>query len=231
VNIKRLLFLLFLIPISVFAQRQYDVGIYAGASYYMGEMNPSQQFNDAGRNYGILYRYIFNKRYAVKAQVNRAILKGGTSSNSSFPENSSFNNHNDFKHKILDFSIQAEFNFLPYNTTDLKDRYTPYVTTGISGLIFPVGLNLPIAIPFGIGLKYNYNKRIGVGFEWTFKRTFDDEWDYNGEYIGRLVHDDVNNRDILVKQNAFQYNKDWYSFVGLFLTYKFDESFECPAYD
>jgi uncharacterized protein DUF6089 len=82
-----------------------------------------------------------------------------------------------------------------------------------------VNLKLPIALPLGIGFKYNYDKRIGVGIEWTFKRTFDDDWDFNNERT-------INNH-----QTAFQYNKDWYSFVGLFLTYKFDESFECPAYD
>lgn len=204
---------------NLLAQRQYDVGIYAGTSYYMGELNPSKQFYQPGRNLGALYRYIFNKRYAVKAQVNRAVLKGGMNENSAFQAEIGEFNPTPFKRKIWDFSIQAEFNFLPYNTTDLKERYTPYVTAGIAGIIFPVDLSLPIAIPLGVGFKYNYNKRIGVGFEWTFKRTFDDEWDYSANYGSRS------------KQNAFLYNKDWYSFVGLFLTYKFDESFECPAYD
>jgi uncharacterized protein DUF6089 len=198
------------------AQRQYDVGVYAGASYYMGEINPAKQLYKPRQNLGALYRYIFNNRYAVKAQINRArIVADDLSSNSEFQ----IERAESFKYNIWDFSIQAEFNFLEYNTTDMKNRYSPYVTTGISGIVFPVNLKLPIALPLGIGFKYNYDKRIGVGIEWTFKRTFDDDWDFNNERT-------INNH-----QTAFQYNKDWYSFVGLFLTYKFDESFECPAYD
>lgn len=185
----------------------------------MGELNPKQQFHKPGRNFGILYRYIVNKRYALKAQVHRSTLNATVNDKSAFPIDVDYSPK--FPQKVWDFSILTEFNFLTYNTTDLKNRYSPYVTAGISAIMLSnASLNVPLAIPIGFGFKYNYNKRIGIGFEWTFKRTFDDDWDF--------THDATT---ISGKQLAFHYNKDWYSFVGLFLTYKFDESFECPAYD
>jgi uncharacterized protein DUF6089 len=201
---------------SLYSQKQYDVGVYVGGAYYMGEINQSGQFYKPRQNLGILYRYILNKRYAFKASINRARL---VADDASSDLNFNSTRDNSFKHNIWDFSIKTEFNFFPYNTTDMKNRYTPYVTAGLSGIIFPVHLNLPIAIPFGVGVKYNFTRRIGLGMEWTFSRTFDDDWDFN------------HNSTYSSHQTALKYNKDWYSFVGLFLTYKFDESFECPAYD
>ena len=186
----------------------------------MGDINLSKQFYKPKPSYGIIYRYLLNKRYSIRGSVIRAKLYGNDLDFNSGFQTARYNETEatKFFHNIWDVTIQAEFNFLPYNTTLLKEKFTPYVSAGISGLIFPVHLDLPIAIPFGIGFKYNYNRRVGIGVEWTFHRTFDDDWDYNADPEG------------IDKQVALQYNKDWFSFVGFFLTYKCILELSCWNY-
>lgn len=201
---------------SAVSQRDADIGVYVGGSYYLGDINLSKQFYSIRPAYGGMYRYIFNKRYAVKGSVTRAKL---SANDADFAESGFQQTREEsFDHNLWEFSVQAEFNFLPYNTTDKKDKFSPYVTAGLSYPILPKNLNFPIAIPFGIGVKYNVDKRVGIGAEWKFTYTFDDDWDFDS----RAIND---------KQVALINNNDWYSFVGLFITYKFDDSFECPAYD
>jgi len=118
----------------------------------------------------------------------------------------------------MDLGLTTEFNFMPYQTTKLrKERYTPYVSGGIGYAIILGGSYTP-ALLFSGGFKYNFTMRMSGGFEWSFRKTFSDELD--------------NVRNTGYENNVFFHNKDWYSLVGVFITYKiFDWGLDCPAYE
>jgi len=86
---------------------------------------------------------------------------------------------------------------------------------------------LPInpVLPLGIGVKYAFTKKISVSAEWMYRKTFTDALDNLpiNEYNG--------NATFQSKQTNYNGHKDWYSFAGLSLTYKFSfNNSSCPAY-
>jgi opacity protein-like surface antigen len=111
---------------------------------------------------------------------------------------------------------------MEYKPTKLrKNRYSPYVSAGIgyaSALSSNVNAASATTINFGVGFKYNLARRWSMGVEWTFRKTLNDMLD-GTENIG-------------ADQGVFFHNSDWYSIVGLFITYKiFNWREDCPAYD
>jgi opacity protein-like surface antigen len=204
---------------SAFSQRNANVGIFGGAAYYLGDINPSRHFYRPKMSLGLLYRYNVNTRYAFRASATYAQLSG---SDTDFPRIL----HPDrpvspasFKTSLVDLAVQVEFNFLPYTPGIANLNYTPYITTGISGALIvsttESSVNL-ISLPFGMGVKLNVSKRVTAGAEWTFRKSFNDRLDglENPSGVYSVLH-----------------NNDWYSFIGVFITYKFfNFAAECPAY-
>lgn len=199
------------------AQRKVDLGVFTGGSYYLGDINQSRHVYAPSIAVGGFYRYNMNPRYSIRGNVYYCGLKG---------DDRDFNNNFQnwraagFKASILDVTLQFEFNFLPYSTIGKKWNYSPYVTGGI-GFSFINSTSVStyeLIIPFGIGLKVNLSKKLSAGLEWGFRKTFNDDLDglENWNDPGYTSH---------------FHNYDWYSFTGIFVTYKiFNYRDDCPAY-
>jgi hypothetical protein len=203
-----------------FAQRKANVGVFAGTAYYMGDINPNRHFYRPSISLGALYCYNLNTRYALRANAYYANLSG---SDLDFPgtlhPDRPYSPAN-FNTSLLDLALQIEFNFLPYTPNIGKWAYTPYISAGIGGaLILSTNTNAEnfAGFPFGVGVKVNLTSRISAGAEWSFRKTFSDHIDGldNPSGTGSLLH-----------------NNDWYSFLGVFITFKFfNFATECPAYN
>jgi hypothetical protein len=207
-------------PFLASAQRDADIGVFAGTSYYLGDINPSKHFYRPSLAFGVLYRYNINTRWAIRANGYVADLSGN---DLDFPERLNPDrplNPQRFQTSLLDLGVQAEFNFLPYTPSAGKWQYSPYITAGLAGSMImgsDVDAMNTLAIPFGIGAKINLTSRLSAGAEWGFRKTFSDRIDglENPSGTSSLIH-----------------NNDWYSFMGIFITYKFfNFATECPAYD
>ena len=207
-------------PARVFSQRKADIGLFGGTAYYMGDINPNRHFYRPSLSVGALYRYNINTRYAIKAHGYYAQLSG---SDLDFPgllhpdrpvSPMSFNT------SLIDAGLEVEFNFLPFTPNLGTLEYTPYLSTGISGALIvhsDVNSQNVLSFPFGAGVKLNLSKRISTGAEWTFRKTFNDRMDGVENPSGKV---------------SFLHNNDWYSFLGIFITYKFfNFATGCPAYD
>ena len=88
-------------------------------------------------------------------------------------------------------------------------------------------LNLIYLIQYQINhYKFRKNrvtigKKWSTGVQWSFRKTFND-----------INIDGVNNSPLPPSMNSQLINNDWYSFAGLFITYKiFDFGITCPAYE
>ena len=207
------LLILIFISANTKGQEKANIGILSGGSYYLGDINTSKQFYKIRPLYGAIYRYNINKRYAIRS----SFFKGRFAADDNDSKYKYQKDRNiSFVTNIYDFTIQCEFNFFPYITTDVKkNKWTPYVLAGFTAF---QAKEFDLAIPIGVGVKYNYNKRIGIGIEWVFKRAFHDDLDFADTFKSN-------------KQISYVKNKDWYSLVGLFITYKFDTAIDCHAYD
>jgi hypothetical protein len=201
------------------SQRKADIGIFGGASWYQGDIT-SLPFYKASPAFGVLYRYNVHDRISFRAS---AILHELSGNDLDFNEASNILRSSAFNSRFVDLAGTWEFNFLPYNTLSRKTKYTPYVFAGL-GYQFLLSSDIPDAgnhftIPFGVGVKLNIVKRLSAGMECTFHKTFTD----NIDGIKNVTYDTNNN---------LLGNKDWYTFAGIFITYKvFKYREDCPAYD
>jgi hypothetical protein len=218
--IKRLRLHILLLSLMVsgvtFSQPKANIGIFAGTAYYMGDINPNRHFYRSSLSLGALYRYNLNTRIALRLNAYYARL---SASDLDFPKIL----HPDrpfrpamFNTSLLDAALQIEFNFLPFTPNVGNWAYTPYISAGIAGALITSSRNFA-SIPFGIGAKVNLTSRISAGAEWSFRKTFTDRIDgiVNPSETGSLLH-----------------NNDWYSFLGVFITFKFfNFAADCPAYN
>jgi hypothetical protein len=222
-----------------------ETGVFVGSSYYLGDINPGMHFSQSRPAFGVVARYNYGNRWAIRANLlfGRVLAKDSISGDKlrglSFQSN------------ITEFSALVEFNFLPYETGNDKMKYTPYIFGGI-GLFFfnPTdisGNNLRkkgtegqkennlyslrgVTIPFGLGFKYSLTEKIGLGLEWGMRKTFTDYIDdvSTTYYLDAATSKDPNLKfsdpTLLHKPGQERGNpntNDWYNFFGLSVTYKF----------
>ncbi len=181
-----------------------------------------------------------------------------------------------FETDITEIHLITELHFFPFFVGSKKNTWTPYIFgglamylynprpigggpnlrdlgtegQGLSGRNEPYGAN-SVSIPFGIGMKFSLNERLGLGFEWGMRKTFNDYIDdisstyyldmygFNpdegvyyapnpenpAEIISFPITDDVYYSDPTFshkkgEKRGNQYNKDWYAFFGVSLTFK-----------
>lgn len=194
---------------------RYEIGGMAGTSFYMGDANKSQLYKDASLAGGVVFRYNHDFRWSVRGNLAVGHISGDTkNSGDAFPNNSQVR----FSRNFYELGSQVEFNFFnfsdKYAYLDTK-RLTPYVFVGMgvtyaSGDKTFMGLN----VPFGIGLKYKLKERINVGFEFSFRKLFGDDFDVTTKN-GFDLNDPYEINDSWLK------NKDWYSLTMFSVTWEF----------
>ncbi|RPH33944.1 MAG: hypothetical protein EHM93_02940 [Bacteroidales bacterium] len=197
---------------SIKSQERRDIGLQAGGSYYMGDYNQGTPMYQPSPSFGLLFRYNLNKYYSLRLSASYNGLKGNyTSSNFYLPGVTG-----SFSKQLIEAEGLCEMNFMSFNTKCLnKDNFTPYVIFGF-GAAYVGGEIIP-HLPFGVGVKYCPLPRITIGWEWRLSKTFSDNIDnYNNVYDG---------------SKAIFHNNDWFSFVGLFVTFRLYKNNTCPVYE
>jgi opacity protein-like surface antigen len=207
-----------------------EIGVFAGTSYYNGELNPSTPvINQIRPVIGLFYRKNLNKRYSLRIGANYGKLSAKDDLRTT--ELSSFRKLS-FSSDVIDAYGTLELNFLPYQIDNYTtSSFTPYVFIGAA--VFRVnpevsdessnsssstGSTIAPAVPFGAGIKFNFAKNLGISIEWTYKKTFTDRIDGLSEtYLNGY-------------QLSITSNNDWYSFLGITLNYKIlTQSDHCPG--
>lgn len=190
---------------------RYEIGAGIGASGYLGDVNKSNFLKHPGFAGGILFRYIPNYRWALKANLYTAGISGSsTDYDMAFPEDKTYS----FSSTLYDFGAQMEFNFFDYGlgASYLKlKRLTPYVTLGLGGTMASTGGQTSFAMnmPIGVGVKFKLKERINLGFEFTMRKAFGDKLD--------------GLQDLNGVKSSFAKNTDWSSFTMFTITYEFSK--------
>lgn len=210
--------LLILSSLKIEAQSKIDVGFIVGGGNYMGDINPSRPIYSPGLSGGLSLRYNFNPRYVLKTELSYLQLSGNDLDNSDFYRR---NRNASFSTNLYDFALQFEFNFLPLKFVERKFSFSPFVSSGV-GFSYNMDKSflksLDFVLPMAIGLRVTMSRKWSTGVQWDFRKTFNDNLDG--------VTNEISNAELSVL-----HNNDWYSLVGLFLTYKiFDFKDFCPAY-
>jgi len=202
-----ILILIILTAIPAIAQRSADYGFSAGIITYLGEKNPLDLYYRPGPAAQFTYRYNFNPRQAVRAD-----LLGGYI----MP----------LKSPLAELGVTYEFNFFPYSTFRSRHiDYTPYIAAGAAvSVINSAALSVFPSVPFSAGFKVNVANQVGIEFEYGFRKTFTDKLD--GLYE---ITDPVNPQSPV--DHTWTHNNDWYSFMGISVTWKiYNRLLGCPAF-
>jgi hypothetical protein len=213
-----LLFFLTVFGAQALASEKIDAGIFAGTSYYFGNINPGRQFYNISPAGGLLVKYNFNEHYSLRTNFNFGRIMAD---DLDFPHILNQTRNAYFVNNFYDFSLQGEFNFQPFRATMFSRPLSPYVTAGLA-YTFVTGStdesSSGFNIPFGVGLKYGLNRRITLGMEWILKKNFNDNID-GVKSFGQYG------------SPSWVHNNDWVSLAGFFMTIRpFDRRGDCPVY-
>lgn len=200
-KMKRIILFLSLVVLTIggVSAQKSEIGAMVGTTFYIGDLSHSTIFSECGLGVGVLYRYNFSPRFALKADILFAKVHASDAiSNGSYERNLSF------KSPITEISVQGEINFLKLYNRKGYNCFSPYVFAGVAVFSFnpqtemkgktfdlqPAGTEgqgldpskkgyalCSFAVPFGIGLKLNIGRYVSIGAEWGMRFTCTDYLD------------------------------------------------------
>ena len=181
--------------VQLYGQKGYELGVLAGASFYVGDLNPNYSLKTPGPSLMVLGRYNFNNRTSIRADIaaGRLIGKDNLSENA-FQKARNLSVRTDY----IDGSIDLEFNFFPYIHGSRNYYFTPYVFGGLGFTYYnpkaklndewhalrPLGTEgqavgdeysqIGPALAYGMGLKLDLSYEWSINVEMSARQMFGD---------------------------------------------------------
>lgn len=263
-RITSLLFIVFMPLVSIFGQYA-EVGLQLGLSNYAGELSEQKLRGEAfGSLIGAYGKYNFTKYLSAKA----SLLRGEITGDDKFAKSQAIKERNlNFRTEIIELAVTGELNFSPYNIR-ANQTGIPYLFTGIALTHFNPQAQMrgswydlqplktegkkysryTVAIPFGLGMKFNISYKLNFGFEIGARKTFTDYLDDVSTYypdveelrktsptVAALTYRTPEitgsfSENPVGIERGNPYNKDWYFFgaitVSVNLTDKYGLDFD-----
>ena len=258
-------------PTTLRAQNS-ELGINAGVSYYTGDLNPMGHFKPLKFAGGLHYKLNMNKRVSLRASALYARVEASDENALNINQ---INRNLHFKSNIIEVGGIVEVNFFNYVIGEFKryKPYSPYLFFGMTYFkmnpkgsyndeyieLQPLGTegqgtsasqdkryNLnQIAIPFGLGFKFNITRKMAMAFEYGVRKTFTDYLDdVSGSYVDPFILASENGpvaaemADQSINQEGLQgtntgmdrgnpYTKDWYFYSGGTLSFILGKEDKC----
>ncbi len=240
--------LLLFFSVTAYAQT-WEFGGFAGGAGYMGDLNQNNPFKISGIAGGAFVKRNFDGYLSLKLGYTYGVIKGADSLSQNAQERS---RNLSFTTQLNELSLTGEFNFMKYIPSVSQSVYTPYIFGGIAytgytpkttylgqtydlrtikteGVAYPANT---IAVPFGLGIKYNIAGRLTLGTELGYRIAYTDYIDdVSGVYADKselptplavaLSDRSTNQIGVAGTQRGDLRPKDTYMFIGLSLSYTF----------
>jgi hypothetical protein len=170
---------------SSYAQK-INIGGGFGGMNYKGDFAPKFDVRLYKPALSTFFRYNFSQ--AISARV--SYLTGSIGAEDRLSNDPLLQNRNlSFKTKISEYSLIGEYNFLNYSTKARHINWTPYLFGGLAYYNFEPQARTgnyktsQIAIPFGVGLKWEIRKPWSLEFEFGTRKLFTDYIDNLGDNV------------------------------------------------
>ncbi|MHA6250158.1 type IX secretion system protein PorG [Pontibacter sp. CAU 1760] len=214
-----------------------EIGVGIGGANYKGEIAPNYRFLNNQAALTVFYRHDMSDAITLRGGLmgSHRIINDNTFSDEAYADNRPLHAYRqaESKFSLLEASAVMEYNFLDYYDLSQKVRVSPYVFVGVAGLLYniklqsdnpelggpggmldrPFDTNIAVAVPFGVGVKYALSKHWNLGLEFGARKVLTDQLDY-------LFEEDPKNL-------ANPYDKDWYYYNGISISYTLYRT-NCP---
>ena len=104
-------------------KRAFEVGLFGGGSYYIGDLNPTQHFIYSKPAGGIIARYNLSTRHSMRFTASYGEVLGDDSKSS---DDWQVNRNLNFNSKIIEIAAGFEVTMTRYSINNMKYRITPY---------------------------------------------------------------------------------------------------------
>lgn len=253
-----------------------EIGVTGGLSSYYGDLNPIKPFNEVRFGFGAMARYYQGTRWAFRFAYSNMEITASDEKVGICPERKrSFKtNLNDFsliaEFNFLDYwtgsrrsfvtpYIFAGIGLVTFNPKALDGKELYNVLTDVDGYNGNEGnkiqdgtakyKRLAFSVPFGFGVKYSVNRRLGLALEWRVHWAWTDwlddcsgyyplwevgdSWAHYADLSGQIAAAPMNEGANKVKfvQRGDSVKYDYYSFLNFTVAFKFNlpQSKKCDA--
>ncbi len=251
--------------------QEWEFGVNVGAMGYMGDLNRNNPLNFTNPGAALNIRYAFTPYSGLKLGFTVGGIKGDdANANTDFERSRNLS----FKSNITELALNYEYYFFPFTPGSGKEKFTTYVFVGIAGFMFdptaeyqgntyklrelgtegqgtsinktPKYSNMNLAVPFGVGMKYNVFDNFNFGIELGYRNTFTDYLDdVSKNYVDKTVltnengilaaqlsdrSGEINNGVNLGEaytQRGDASRRDFYMFAGITISYTLTP-IKCP---
>jgi hypothetical protein len=208
---KRLFtFLLLTLMLKVSYAQRYEVGVFVGGNNVIGDVGSTYFVSPNSYTLGGLFKWNVHDRLALRGNAYVSLVHSSYSE-SRFPyHNSGFSDNTG----VANAELIAEWNFQSFDLRK-KNARAPYMFMGLGGLLIPKikkdgdgyiddGYGTSLSIPFGVGYKYAITRSWVLAADLSFRYSFSDNLDHS-------MDKNIGNLD----------SNDWFTTIGLTLTYVF----------
>ena len=179
-----------------------EFGFLVGGMYYIGDLNPSQQFKNTQLAGGLMYRFNIHSRLSFRGNFIYGNIKGDDyQSTSKLLKNRNLN----FSSSIIELAGGVEFNYLPFEIGHDRYKGSAYLLTQIGFFhmnpmtnfdgdkieLQPLGTEgqgttlsshkyyslTQLCVPLGAGVRMSLGERVSLNVEFGFRKTFTDYLD------------------------------------------------------
>jgi hypothetical protein len=222
-----LLFSCFCTALS-FAQ-YHELGVFIGASNYVGDIGTDQYIDPNSPAFGILYKWNTTDRYSFRGGIIFTNLVETEYNNNDL---SRFRRSYKLNNSIQEATAGIEVNFKEFNLHKERIDFTPYIFYGLTYFRFKqyfltpngpfepptvneYGKDEKLAIPITLGFKLNPNPLFVLGFEIGARYTLTDNLDGSNPENQYAANNDYKFGNIS--------NNDWYIFTGFTISFTFGD--------
>ncbi len=200
-----------------------EVGFSLGAMYYTGDLARNWVISNTGFAGMILLRTNVNDHISLRIAYTGGNAKGNDTNK---PVDAfAVARASSFSIFVSEFSGSFEYYFLDYRSKRAAVNWSPYFHGGLGvfGMIGHKNKNatfstVQLALPLGIGVKYQPVKQWAIGIEFGARVLFFD-------YLDNISEGDVFNKDY---QYGNKYDNDNYYYVGITVS-KIIYKITCPT--
>ena len=189
------------------AAQTLELGVHGGVAGYIGDLNQDNPVKVSGMSVGGFAKMNFDGYWGLGLHYTHGVIAGNDENSS----NAQFRARNiNFRTPLNEVLLRVDFNFFDYFSGGGTKKFSPYVFTGVGGVLFkPTARynaetykvhdyktegqaneykNYALTIPYGLGIKYRVNSNVSVFTELGYRTS---NTDYLDDVSGKYPTDPV----------------------------------------